>query len=62
MTRCIETGGNTEFPMSMNQKEQLHDGISSIMHSQHLPVSPSNTTCLCINSSVIQGDARLMVC
>ncbi|KAI5655550.1 hypothetical protein M9H77_32737 [Catharanthus roseus] len=29
-------GGSTEFPMNMHQKEQLHDGMSSMMQSQHL--------------------------
>lgn len=62
MTRCIETGNTTEFPMNMNQKEQLHDGISSMMQSQHLPVSSSCKTCLWIKSCVVQADARLMVC
>lgn len=38
MINSIETGGNVEFPMNIHQKEQLHS-MSSMMHSQNMPVS-----------------------
>ncbi|KAM7491347.1 hypothetical protein LguiA_034268 [Lonicera macranthoides] len=34
-------GGNSEFPVNMHQKEQLHENVVSMMQSQHLPVGRS---------------------
>jgi CCR4-NOT transcription complex subunit 2 len=32
-------GGNSEYPMDLHQKEQLHDNAMSMMHSQNFSVS-----------------------
>lgn len=37
----LKAGGNSEFPVNMHQKEQLHENVVSMMQSQHLPVSYS---------------------
>lgn len=42
VTVVPESGGNSEFPVNMHQKEQLRESVVSMMQSQHLPVSSSS--------------------